>query len=188
VVVAAILYFIAEINKDSETASVPILALALFGLILSVLGLKVMIALSLAYEHHKTDIIMIFYYWDKMELYRHPKRPVFFVGELRRFYEITIVLFAALSLYYGHLVWGPLELFHNHPLWLLMISAIIFIHIEGFYKLRWEQYFAESWRFTRILRNDTERRYENWDKWFTCLDFRRKVIEDAENRKKEKKN
>ncbi|KYK34626.1 MAG: hypothetical protein AYK18_13925 [Theionarchaea archaeon DG-70] len=187
-VVAAILVFMRKICCCEQPNSDLTLVLVIFGLVLSVLGFQVMISLSLGYDHHITDIIMIFYYWDRMEFYRHPGKPFLFMSALRYFHEITIVLFAALTLYYGYLAWERLAVFHNQPVWLIGISLIIFAHVEGLYRWRWEEYIKDNWRFARALRKDTERRYEDWDKWFKDPDFRRKIIEDAKKQKKKKEH
>lgn len=177
-IVAAILVFMGEADFG------PILALTLFGLILSVLGFMVVITLSLGYAHHETDIIMIFYYWDKMEFYRHPKKPFFFFNMQRYFYEITIALFAVLFLFYAFQSWTSLAVFPEHLVWPILVFAIAFV-IEGLYRLKWNQYFSECWRFDEALREDTERRYrQEWDKLKKDLNFRRKIIKDAKKRKK----
>lgn len=173
VVVAAILYSIAEISKDPETTSVPVLVLALFGLILSVLGFLVVITLTLGHLHHITDIVMIFYRWDKMEFYTHPKKPVYFMNIHRYFYEITIALFLALFLFY----------IRKHWFWLI-VALIISVFIEVSYRCKWKKYSDECWRLEKALKNDTKGRYrKDWNTWFRDPDspnFRNAIVEDAE--------
>ena len=183
-VIAAILVFMRKTSCCEQPNSELTLVLISFGLILSVFGFQVMISLSLGYDHHISDVIMVFYRWNKMEFYRHPDKPVYFMNVLRYFYEITITLFASLFLYYGYQAWEGLVIFHYHPLWLTVVSVIIFGHIEMLYRWKWEPYFKENWRFQRALRNDIERRYEDWEKWFIDLNFRRNIIRDAEEQKK----
>ena len=142
--------------------------------------------MTLGYLHHITDIVMIYYYWDKMEFYRHPKKPIRFGNVHRWFYEITIALFSVLSLFYLSQAWEPLAVFHEHPIWFIGVSIFIFVHIEGIYQLIWKKYFEKCMLFIRALRNDTEGRYRDWDKWFKDLNFRTKIIEDARTRKKER--
>lgn len=167
-----------------ETDSVLTLVLVLFGFILSVLGFQVMVALSLGYDHHISDIVMIFYYWKKMEFYRHPKKPVLFMSALRYFYEITIALFAALSFYYGYQVWDLLAIFHDRLILPFLIFILFLAHTDLLYRWRWEGYLKDTWRFTRALQNDTEGLYRDW---FKHLDFRTEVVKDAEIQKRKEK-
>ena len=177
-IVTAILYFIRKADCSYPRDIVPILLLVLFGLVLSIIGFLIVITLSLGYEHHITDIYMIFYRWNKMEFYRHPPKPIYFMNIHRWFYEITIALFAALLLYYGFDNWT-----------FLVVSVIIFVHIEGFYQLWWKKYIEECWEFEAALRSDTEGRYrKEWDKWFNPLDFRRRIVEDYEAQKKRRRH
>jgi len=180
VVVAAILVFIGQAGYNQQTDLGPMLLLALFGLILSVLGFLVVIALTLGYAHHIMDIVMIFYYWDAMEFYRHPKKPVHFMDAHRCFYEITIALFAVLLLFYLSQAWDAIALFHKH--WILLIAfALIFAVIEGLYRLRWKEHFSKCWRFINALQNDFEAKYrDNWPEWFRnpkYSDSQEKIVE-----------
>jgi len=176
---AAILAFIAEIESRSANPT-PVLLLSSFGFILSVIGFMVVISLSLGYAHYIGDITMILYYWDKMEFYRHPKKPATFRDVHRRFFEITIVLFTVLFLFYLSRTWEPLAVLHEHPIWLIGISIIILIHIEGVYRWKFEKYATECARFKKALQNDFEGKYrDDWENWFKKPSARERIIEDA---------
>jgi hypothetical protein len=145
------------------------------------------ISLSLAFDHHKADTTMILYYWDKMEFHRHPKRPVFFVNVNRQLYETTTALFAVLLLYYASQKTTSLAGICNNPLGLILVFGTVIVIIEVLYRMKWEKYFKESWRFERVLRNDTEGRYrKDWDIWFKDLNFRRNIAKDAKRKRKRK--
>ena len=140
-------------------------SLSIFVLILSVLGFMMVIALSLAYEHHIMDAIMVFYYWDKMEFYRHPGRPFIFVSVLRRFYEVTTSIFVVLSLFCAFQDGTSSEVSYVHLILLILIFTITLIFIEMVYRCRWKKYFADNWRFKRTLQNDTTGFYrQDWNR------------------------
>ncbi len=204
-VVAAILVFIAQTgfdqNHTTDTMSVskniqvvivqtdfnqqlnfaPILILSLFGLVLSVIGFLVVISTELGYEHYITDIVMIVYYWDKIEFYSHAKKPIRFRIAHRLLYSFTIVLFAAIFAFFTLQIVVSTLFYRN--LILVLVILIGFPLIEAIYRWRWEWYFEEGRLFNNILKNDTEGIYrEDWDRWFKDSNFREKIIEDARER------
>ena len=181
-VVAAILYFVGKTNLNEAKDTVPLLALIFFGLVLSVIGFLIVVTLSLGYEHHIADICMIFYRWDKMEFYRHPPKPIYFMDIHRMFYEITIALFAGLLLFYEFGNWAS-----------FIVSAIVFFHIEGFYQLWWKRHIRKCWKFEAALRNDAEGKYrDEWGEYFKnpregqstikAEEIWKRVIDDATKR------
>jgi hypothetical protein len=156
VVVAGILVFMGETTELG-----PVLLFLSFGLILSVLGLLIVIAASLGYENYFINIVTILYYWDKMEFFNVPSKPVHFRSMHRCFYEITIALFGALLQFY---------------LLKIVILAIfvfigIFLILEGVYRIKLKKYFELRWAFTKALLHDTERFYRrHWDILFKNTD------------------
>lgn len=180
-VIAAILVFTRETCHYEQADSGLTLVLVLFGLILSVLGFQVMIALSLGYDHHISDIVMVFYYWNKMEFYRHPEKPFHFMRAFRHIYEITIALFAALSFYYGYQAWDIFSVFHDRLILPFLVFWLVLLHTYILYRWKWEGYFKNIRRFKKALQDDTEGQYK---KWFKDPDFRAKVIRDAETQKR----
>lgn len=113
---------------------------------------------------------MILYYWDRMEFYRHPGKPVHFKTVYRWFYEITIALFAALLLYYK---------FQSRN-WLITGFIIAFIFFEGLYQVWWKRYFKKLNDFKTILKGHTGKAIrENWDEWAKKTYFR-DIAERAE--------
>jgi len=172
VVIAAILVFMGKGDNVSLLDFDPTLFLVLFGLILSVLGFLVVVAVSVGYEQYMLYIVMVFYSWNKMEFFRHSTKPVHFRTVHRCFYEITTAFFAVLSLF---------EVFQAQISFMLVFIAIFFT-IEVLYQLFWKRYSKDRWLFTDILREDTKGEYRNdWEKWFRDpdKDFWRKIIEDA---------
>lgn len=167
VVVAAVLVFIGNaaygVLADFDSAAL----LALFGLILSVIGFLVVTALTLGYLHHMTDIDMVFYYWDKMEFFRHPRKPALFGSAHRWFFEITIGLFAVLLLIYLPQAWTSLPPFHDYPGLLILTFITIFIVIEGLYRCEWKKYSNDCVRFRKALKYDFDKEYrKKWEKYF----------------------
>ncbi len=175
IVVAAILVFIGNaIYGESADFGAAIL-LALFGLILSVIGFLIVVALSLGYLHHICDIVIVYYYWNKMEFYRHPGKPVRFGSAHRWFFEITIALFFVLIVLYSLQATVLPEPRFIH--WLLL--ALLWIGfskiIEEFYKRKWKkEYVDECIDFMKTLRNDTTRIYMH--DWPNGLSDLREVI------------
>jgi len=179
----AIFVFMLQAGYSHQMDFSLISALALFGLILSGMGFLVIIDASLGYIHYITDIVMIYYYWDTMEFYRHPAKPVHFVKLLLYFYEIMTVFFAVLFLFYAPQIWTSLAPFHEHPILICVTFIVIYTGMEGLYQLKWKEYFVENWYFIRILRSDIEGYYwSEWKAWFKDPDFRRKIIYDARKR------
>lgn len=183
-VVAAILVFIREVDSGNQASSDPTLLLALFGLLLSVLGFLVVIALSLAYGYYITEIVLILYRWNTMEFFSPPKKPFSFMNVQRYFFEITIAFFAVLLLFLASQTWGSLLPFHEHPMWCVGVFVIISVIAELLYRSRWRKYVKDNWRFMAALRNDSTGIYrDNWDTWFKDLNFRRNIIKDAKRKK-----
>ena len=169
IVVAAILVFIGNVVFGESPDYGSAILLALFGFILSVIGFLIVVALLLGYQHHITDIDMVFYYWNKMEFYRHPPKPVHFGTAHRWFFEITIALFAVLLLS-----------FHEHPSPSILVFIIIFILAETMYQLTWKRYSSECIDLRTALRKETNGFYRHkWDNWSKYANFRKKIIEDA---------
>lgn len=167
-------------DSNEQLNIAPVLLLVLFGLFLSWLGFNVVITLTLGHLHHITSIVMIFYYWDKIEFYRHPGKPVLFMNILRRFYEFTFSLFVALLLFYISSFCVYLETLHTHPVILIPVAFIVFIVFDALYLYKWEQYSTDNWVFDSALKNDTEGIYRReWNTWFKDPDFRENILEDA---------
>lgn len=165
VVVAAILVFMGETGEPG-----PMLLFLLFGLILSVLGLLIVIAASLGYENYLVNIITILYYWDKLEFFNVPSKPVHFRSMHRCFYGITIALFGTLLQFY------LLEI----VILVIPVFVVIFVSIEGVYQIKLKRYFELRWAFTKALLHDTERFYRShWDILFKNIDpeFREMVAD-----------
>ena len=114
------------------------LVLAIFGIILSVIGFFITVALSLGHQNYIMNVVVILCCLRKSEFYRDWEKPVHYKKWHRIFFEITITLFVALSLYYGYQAWEGLAIFHNHPLWSTVLSVIILCHIEILYRWRWK--------------------------------------------------
>ena len=181
--VGALLVFMLQAGYGDQTDFGSIPALALFGLILSEMGFVVIIDASLGYIHYITDIVMIYYYWDTMEFYTHPAKPVYFTKLLLFFYEFMSALFAVLYLLYASQIWIPYQLFQEYLILLPLVFGIILTGMEGLYRLRWRRYFMENWDFVRTLKSDVEGYYRSeWETWFKDPDFRRKIIIDARER------
>lgn len=173
-----------QTNSGQETNPAPFLLLALFGLILSVFGFLIVITLSLGFDYHMSDVVMIYYFWDRTEFFRYPKKPIFFMDIHRYFYEITIALFAVLSLYHAHQICDLLELFHEKPFLHIVAFFAIIIFIEWLYRRRWPKYFGYIRQFMNVLRDDIEGTYrKDRDKWFRGPDFRDIIMADAKKKK-----
>ncbi len=198
VVLAAILVFSGKIEFNQQADFVLAFFLASFGLVLSVIGYFVVIAVSLGYDHYIGDITMILYYWDKMEFYRHPEKPATFRDVHRLLYEITIALFAALLLFYACLFYAYRASEDcNSPtislvqMILLIVAFIaIFSIIKILYHCRWKWYATECKNFKKALQYDFDGEYrEKWDKYFKdprrkgiatkAKDIRKEVIDKA---------
>ena len=181
--VGALLVFMLQAGYSDQTDFGSIPALALFGLILSEMGFVVIIDASLGYIHYITDIVIIYYYWDTMEFYTHPIKPVYFARLLRFFYEFMTALFAVLFLFCAFQIWTPLAPFHEHLFLLPVVFVIICTGMEGLYRLRWRKYFMENWDFIRVLRSDIEGYYRSeWKAWFKNPDFRKRIMKNARER------
>lgn len=180
VVVAAILAFMRDTNNGLT------LVLVSFGLILSVFGLFIVIALTQGHHNYITNIVTTCYRWDVMEFYANPKKAFYYKRVHRWFFEITIVLFAALTLYHGHQIWEPLAVFREHLIWLIGASVIIWITIKILYRCEWNAYTWDLRGYRKVLRNDIEGHYRNdWDTWFRdpkFPEFWEKIVRDARKR------
>jgi hypothetical protein len=185
--------------------------LSLFGLLLSVVGFMVVITLSLGYSHYISDITIILYYWEKMEFYRHPKKPFSFREVHQRFFEIAIALFAMLSIFYAYYAYHGSEnsaycahhkceyktlpaLTLEQVALLATAFVVIFVFVELLYRWRWEKYDTEHSLFRKALQYDFDGKYrDEWSKWFTDPDpkyrntkfqekYRKDIIKDAKKR------
>ncbi|KYK33841.1 MAG: hypothetical protein AYK19_12800 [Theionarchaea archaeon DG-70-1] len=101
---AAILAFIGRVGENQPTNAGlmylgPTLLLVLFGLILSVVGFHIVVALSLGHQNYIMNIAVILYCWKKTEFYRDWEKHVHYKKWHQRFFEISIALFAVLTLY-----------------------------------------------------------------------------------------
>lgn len=183
VVVAAILVFISETSGDSTTL-VPIFLLALFGLILSIIGFLIMVALTLGHLNHKMNVFIILYYWDKMEFYSDPEKPVHYKTAHRWFFEITIALFSALSLLFcASEDWTSPEVPYEQKALLIVAFIIIFVVIEILYRMTWRNHTRDRIRFREALKSDTEGYYrKDWDEWFKKPGRWKELVEDATER------
>ncbi len=203
VILAAIMVFLGETGSSESTNFVSAFLMASFGFILSVIGFQVVVTLSLGYDHYINDITMILYYWDKMEFYRRPKKPVIFRNVHRRLFQFAIALFVALSLYYasgataalgGSRVIFLLGLLSEHWSFPMLTFLIIFLIIEVLYYCRWEKFSRECSRFREALQYDFKGIFrEEWSGWFKnprggkkairAEEIRKRVIEKAVERK-----
>lgn len=161
------------VHSDSPDFSSAIL-LALFGLVLSVIGFLITVALTLGHLNHKLNVMMILYSWSKTEFYIDPKKPVPYKTVHRWFFEITIALFASLLLFYSFKSWTYSTDREQTVLFILAtviifgaIFGVISYAIDALYKDRWRKYSRERVIFLKALRNDTERHYEGeWPNLF----------------------
>jgi hypothetical protein len=185
VVATAILYFTGTILDNGNPEYFTALLLASFALIFSVIGFYVLAALTLGYEHHISDIVMIFYYWDIMEFYRHPQKPTYFERAHRWFFEFLISLFIVLILYISlkHLN------SHDPPCWILFALPLpIVLLIEKAYQKTWGKDYMECVRFSRALRNDFMRSYgKKWEDWFRDPNYPDSMAKVLENQRKSRK-
>ncbi len=178
-VVAGILAFIAETYKNNSTDLGPTPLLAFFGLILSLVGFLITVALTLGHHDHKMNVSAILYYWDKMEFFVFPKKPFRYKTAHRWFFEITISLFAVLSLFYAPKSWNFLAIFQEQR-FLVITAIIILVFIEVLYQWRWEKYSIERFLFRKALLKDKKGKYRNnWDYWFEQPEFWKKITKDA---------
>ncbi|MBU7012406.1 MAG: UbiA prenyltransferase family protein [Theionarchaea archaeon] len=193
IIVAAILVFLGGKGFSQPADFVSAFLLASFGLIASLVTFLMIIAVSLGYDHYIVDITMILYYWDKMEFYRRPGKPVTFRKVHRWFFEITIALFATLLVYYASQKTAFLGVFNEHWGVPVLTFFIVFVIIEVLYQCRWEKYSSQCARFKKALRYDFDGKYrKEWSKWFkdprcgkktiTAEEIQKKVIEDAVER------
>ncbi|KYK34615.1 MAG: hypothetical protein AYK18_13870 [Theionarchaea archaeon DG-70] len=185
-IVTAIFYFIRNTGGSHQTDFGPILMLALYGLILSVFGFMIVIALSLGHHNYIMNIVTICYRWDVMEFYANPGKPVFLKRVFRYLYEITSALFGALLLFYVFRAWTFLAVFRGYLIWLLMLFAIIIIFaaLEGLlYRRKWSKHVTERKDFVKTLRNDTGGIYrKEWDIWFKKPEYWKEITHNARAR------
>lgn len=167
IVVAAILVFMGNAVYAEPPDYGSAFMLTLFGLILSIVGFMIVIALSLGYLHHIVDIVVVYYYWDKMEFYRHPKKPVRFATWHRYFFEITIALFSVFFLFY---ILQVKTLVHLVSLWILIV-----FFTEVIYHYAWgKKYALKCVNFMKKLRNDTKGEYRSF--WPVKIEDLRKEV------------
>lgn len=175
VIVAAILVFVGNAVYSESPDYGSAVLLTLFGFILSIIGFVIIIALSLGYLHHIVDIVVVYYYWNKMEFYKHPRKSVHFGAAHRWFFEITIALFLVLSLSYSN----QAEILPELPLiqWIPcpLLWVITFVGIEIVYWKTWEKkYSGKCIEFMNELRNVPKEDYRK--DWPTELNTLRKKI------------
>lgn len=143
-ILTAVLVFIGEKNSNSGLS----LVLALFGLILSVVGFFIIVALSLGHQNYIMNVVVILKCWKKSEFYRDWEKPVHYKDWHRLFFEITITLFAVLCLHFGY---HPDAASLSRSIWLAIASIAIFIHIEMLFRLKWKKEFDYRNEVIKIL-------------------------------------
>ena len=176
-------------NSAALSEYFTVLLLASFGLIFSVIGFYILNALSLGYEHHISNIVMIFYYWDIMEFYRHPQKPTFFARAHRWFFEVIISLFTVFILYIL-LLSQTSSIFFCCILFALPLP-IAFL-IEKVYRKTWGKYSVDCARFKRALLSDfggTEYGSDTkkWEEWFRDPNYPDSMAKVLENQRKSRK-
>lgn len=122
-------------------------------------------------------MVTILYYWDKMELFNIPSKPVHFRTMHRCFYEITVALFGTFLPFYVF----------KKPILVIPIFIGIFLFIEGIYQVKLRKYFELRWDFTKALLHDTEGFYRSlWKPLFTDPDpdFRKIIVKQWKEGKK----
>lgn len=137
----AILIFMGQIKVNENTNPGPILLLTIFGFILSVIGFFMVIAFSLGHQNYIMNVVVILCCWEKSEFYRDWEKPVHYKTWHRLFFEITITLFATLSLYYLSQAWGRLAIIHENLILTIVAFVIIFVLIEVLYRSKWKKEF-----------------------------------------------
>lgn len=194
IILAAILVFIGEAGFDQSKDPSSLLLLALFGFILSYLGFEVETALSQGYMTYIMNIVTICYRWDLMEYFADPEKTVFYKRAHRKLFEITMGLFAALSVYYGPLVWVSHKLSIAYPI-SYSLSIVVFIIIyrgsEWWYENRWKTRERES--YIKALRehpkgDDRKRLMELFGKpkfWIKVVEEAKQIEEDARKKDEE---
>ncbi|KYK33277.1 MAG: hypothetical protein AYK19_14115 [Theionarchaea archaeon DG-70-1] len=183
-VVTAIFYFMRDTGNDPQTGFGLTFVLVFFGLILSVFGLLIVIALIQGYHIYIMNIVTICYRWDVMEFYANPEKAFYYKGIHRWFFEVSIVLFTALFLYYLPQIWNSSAPFHRYWISLILVIAmIIWVGIKGLYHSIWRMRTWDCRDYTKALRKDVEGYYRNnWNTWFKDPKFWKKIAEDAKKR------
>jgi len=182
VAVAAILAFIRDTNDNLA------FVLISFGLILSVFGLFIVIALTQGHHIYITNIVTICYRWNVMEFYADHKKAFYLKRVHRWFFEVTVVLFAALFLHYLSQVWTLPLAFREYWIWITAVSAIIiWAATKVMYRYEWDKH-TRDWRdYRKVLRNDNKGEYRNeWDTWFKKPEFWKEIARNPKEEKKEK--
>ncbi|MGD2246824.1 MAG: hypothetical protein PVF58_00340 [Candidatus Methanofastidiosia archaeon] len=146
-----ILLFIGQKGFNGQINPGSILLLSLFGIALSVIGFFMVIAFTLGHQNYIMNVVVILYCLEKSEFYRNWEKPVHYKMWHRLFFEITIALFVALSLYNGYQVWEPLIIFHHNPHWLIVLFVIFFGFIEGLFHWRWQGEFDKRKEVIKAL-------------------------------------
>lgn len=154
-VVAAILVFIGKICESSTEELGPVylgsaLLLAFYGLVLSVIGFLIVIALSLGHQNYIMNIVVILNKWGKTEFYRDWHKPIHYKTVHRWFFEINIALFGVLLLFYG----SSLTIFQEHPALLILIFVCFLVIIDGIYRGFWGKSFEARKKFIEKLHPD----------------------------------
>jgi len=178
VILAAILVFIGQKGFSGETNLGFILLLSLFGIALSVIGFFMVIALSLGHQNYIMNVVVILHYWKKSEFYRDWEKPVHYKDWHRLFFEITIALFAALSLFYIFLAWFSLEVFIEHPIYaapFIIIWLVIFAIIEKLYQRKWKGEFDKRKEVIKALFPRFQKKIDDPDE--EADEIKRKIAE-----------
>ena len=150
---AAILVFMREISSNagsnSELALAPLLAI--FGLILSIIGFLVCISLAMGHQNYIANIVVILHHWEATDFYRDWKKSIHYKDFHRMFFEIIAAFFVVLSLYYGHQIWNSLAVFKENSTLLLFVFILAFVHFEMCYRLVWKKEFDKRKDFIKKL-------------------------------------
>ena len=167
-IMAAILFFIGQLGFGDQINLIPILLLAFFGLILSVVGFHIVIALSLGHQNYILNVVVILYRWKKSFFYRDWEKGVHYKVWHRYFFETIIALFLVLLLF---CIWGylfSLERFLEHLIWLIAafisIWALIFVGIEIYFQKRWKKEFEYRSEVIKGLFPDFKQKEDDPDK------------------------
>lgn len=140
VIVAAILAFMKQTSLCEHTDFGIALLLAFFGLILSVFGLLIVIALTQGFHNYMMNIETICYRWNLMEFFVDPEKAFYFKRIHRWFFELSTALFVVLFLYYLPQVVIPLAAFHEHWKYLILVFAFFtWVILKGLYHCEWKK-------------------------------------------------
>ena len=164
-IVAGALVFMSRIYYTQTPRVALALLISIFLLIFSVLGFRVVIALSLGHQSYIINVLMILDYWNKTGFYKDPKKPFFFKRSYRNFYEVTIALFTALSLFYALQICAPGMSIYGYLALSIAMLIIVFLFIEKvLYRCCWRKYSEKRYLLIKALRKSKGGFYRhNWD-------------------------